>query len=145
MDDHHGENPDLSHEQSSEVDYMPGKCNIGIREARRRQLVGGIGLFLTISTVLGFYHQHSSRIQRLSTFLPALVMSIGYLQARKRFCLGFGLSGLFNFGTLGKTTRVISEEDRKIDRSAAIRLFLEAAALAAAVTAFVFLLPISSK
>ena len=81
----------------------------------------------------------------MSTFLPALVMSIGYLQARKRFCLAFGLSGLFNFGTLGSTNRVISEVDRKIDRDAAIRLLVQAAGLAASITAFVFLLPISSK
>jgi hypothetical protein len=126
-------------------EYVPGVCNIGIREIRRRQLVGGIGLFLTISTILSFYHQHSSRMARFGTFLPALVMSIGYLQARKKFCLGFGFSGLFNFGKLGSTHRVISEEDRKIDRQAAIRLFGEAALLAAAVTAVVFLLPSSLK
>ena len=151
MDDHQGDsdgrgdNADAIHDQNLEIEYTPGVCNIGIREIRRRQLVGGIGLFLTLSTVFGFYHQHTSRIDRLTTFLPALVMSIGYLQARKRFCLAFGLSGLFNFGTLGKTSRVISEQDRKIDREAAIRLLLQAITLAAAVTAFVLLLPISSK
>jgi hypothetical protein len=59
--------------------------------------------------------------------------------------LAFGLSGLFNFGTLGKTRRVISEVDRRIDRSAAIRLLVQAVGLAAAVTAFVFLLPLSHK
>lgn len=126
-------------------DYIAGSCNIGVREIRRRQLVGGIGLFLTISTVFGFYHQHASRMARFGTFLPALVMSIGYLQARKKFCLAFGFSGLFNFGKLGDTHRVVSEEDRKIDRQAAIRLFGEAAFLAAAVTAVVFLLPSSLK
>ena len=145
MNEDHGINPDGSADFSSEVDYIPGSCNIGIREIRRRQLVGGIGLFLTISTILGFYHQHASQIARLTTFLPALVMSIGYLQARKHFCLAFGLSGLFNFGVLGKPTRVISEEDRKIDRAAAIRLLLQAVALAAAVTVFAFLLPSSHK
>ena len=129
----------------SEINYIPGSCNIGIREIRRRQLVGGIGLFLTLSTVFGFYHQHATRMARFGTFLPALVMSIGYLQARKKFCLAFGLSGLFNFGTLGKTRRVISEVDRRIDRSAAIRLLVQAVGLAAAITAFVFLLPLSHK
>jgi len=128
-----------------DFDYIPGTCNIGIREIRRRQLVGGIGTFLTISTIFGFANHHSARISRLSTFLPARVMSIGYLQARKKFCLAFGLSGLFNFGKLGSTQRVISEEDRKIDRQAAIRLLLQAAALAAAVTALVFVLPIGAK
>ena len=127
----------------NEMDYIPGSCNIGIREIRRRQLVGGIGMFLTISTVFGFYHQHSSRMARFGTFLPALVMSIGYLQARKKFCLAFGFSGLFNFGKLGNTRRVISEVDRQIDRSAAVRLLVQAVGLAAAVTAFVFLLPLS--
>jgi hypothetical protein len=129
----------------SEIEYIPGSCNIGIREIRRRQLVGGIGLFLTISTVFGFYHQHATRMARFGTFLPALVMCIGYLQGRKKFCMGFGFSGLFNFGKLGNTRRVISEFDRKIDRSAAIRLFIEAAGLAALVTALVFLLPLSHK
>jgi hypothetical protein len=128
-----------------EFHYLAGSCNIGPREIRRRQLVGGIGLFLTISTVFGYYHQHASRMARFGTFLPALVMSIGYLQARKKFCLAFGLSGLFNFGTLGQTARVISPEDRKIDRQAAIRLLMQAVALAAAVTAVVFLLPSTSK
>ena len=131
--------------EGSDDEYIAGSCNIGIREVRRRQLVGGIGLFLTLSTVFGFYRQHTSHLARLSTFLPALVMSIGYLQARKKFCLAFGLSGLFNFGKLGSTKRVISEEDRKIDRQAAIRLLFQAAALAAAVTALVFLLPIGTK
>ena len=134
----------LNADSSDEFEYIPGVCNIGVREIRRRQLVGGIGLFLTITTVFGFYHKHSSQIARLGTFLPALVMSIGYLQARKKFCLGFGISGLFNFGSLGNAKRVISEADRKIDREAAIKLFFQASLIAAAITAFVFLLP-SSK
>ena len=129
-----------------EVDqYIPGSCNIGVREIRRRQLVGGIGLFLTISTILGFYHQHASHLARFGTFLPAVVMFMGYLQARKKFCLAFGLSGLFNFGKLGGTTRVISDSDRKIDRQAAIKLMVQAVLLAAALTAVVFILPITSK
>lgn len=141
VENFNGEEPMTGHG----FEYVAGSCNIGVREIRRRQLVGGIGLFLTLSTVFGYYHQHSSHLARFGTFLPALVMSIGYLQARKKFCLSFGFSGLFNFGTLGNTQRVISEEDRKIDRQAAIRLFVEASMLAAAVTALVFLLPISHK
>ena len=130
---------------NDEFEYTPGKCNIGLREIRRRKLTGGIGLFLTIITIFSFYHQHSSRIARFGTFLPALIMSIGYLQARKKFCFAFGLSGLFNFGSSGQSHRVISEVDRKIDRRAALRLILEALALAAVVTAIVFLLPASNK
>ena len=129
----------------SDAEYIPGSCNIGIREVRRRQLVGGIGLFLTISTILSLYRQHGTYLARLGVFLPAVVMSMGYLQGRKKFCLAFGLSGLFNFGKLGSPKRVISEVDRKIDREAAIKLMLQAVGLAALVTAFVFLLPIPTK
>lgn len=129
----------------SDAEYIPGSCNIGIREVRRRQLVGGIGLFLTISTILGLYRQHGTYLARLGVFLPAVVMSMGYLQGRKKFCLAFGFSGLFNFGKLGSPKRVISEVDRKIDREAAIKLMLQAVGLAALVTAFVFLLPIPTK
>lgn len=130
---------------NEEIEYIPGTCNIGIREIRRRQLIGSIGLFLTITTVFNFYHQHSSRIARFSTFLPALIMSIGYLQARKKFCLAFGFSGLFNFGNHGQTHHVISESDRATDHRAAVKLILQAVGLAALVTAFVFLLPNSHK
>ena len=91
-----------------EIEYIPGSCNIGPREIRRRQLVGGIGLFLTISTIFGFSNQHSSHLARFGVFLPALIMSIGYLQGRKKFCLAFGLSGLFNLENLG-TPIVLSQ------------------------------------
>ena len=130
---------------NDDAEYVSGKCNIGIREIRRRQLIGGIGLFLTISTIFGFYHQHSSRMARFGTFLPALIMSIGYLQARKKFCLAFGFSGLFNFGNQGETHRVISEADRETDHRAAVKLIFQALALAAFVTALVFLLPATHK
>ena len=140
-------NDHLSNE--SEVDesdlYIAGSCNIGPREIRRRQLVGGIGLFLTLSTIIGLYQHHTSHLARFGVFLPAVVMSMGYLQARKKFCLAFGLSGLFNFGKLGAPHRVISELDRKIDREAAIKLMVQAVLLAAAVTAVVFALPIPTK
>ena len=115
-----------------DTEYIPGICNIGTREIRRRQLVAAVGLFLTLSTVYGFLHQHSSRATRFSTFLPAMVMSIGF-------------TGLFNFGKLGTTRRVISAADRKIDRQAAVRLVLQAAALAAAITAFALSLPLGHK
>jgi hypothetical protein len=70
---------------------------------------------------------------------------MGYLQGRKKFCLAFGLSGLFNFGKLGSPSRVISEFDRKIDREAAIKLMVQAVGLALVVTALVWFLPIPTK
>ncbi len=130
---------------NDEIEYVPGKCNIGTREIRRRQLIGGIGVFLTISTVFGFYHQHSSRMARFGVFLPALIMSIGYLEARKKFCLAFGFSGLFNFRNLGQAQNVVSEADRVTDRQAAVRQILQALGLAVLVTALVFLLPPTNK
>jgi hypothetical protein len=139
-------NENLNSDSMDESDfYVAGSCNIGPQEIRRRQLVGGIGVFLTVTTILGFYQHHTSHLARLGVFLPAVVMSMGYLQARKKFCLAFGLSGLFNFGKLGAPHRVISEIDRKIDREAAIKLMVQAVTLAAAVTAVVFLLPIPTK
>ena len=130
---------------SDELEYVAGSCNIGPREIQRRQLVGSIGLFLTLSTIFGFYHEHASRLARFGTFLPAMIMSIGYLQARKKFCLAFGFSGLFNFGALGSAQSVISDEDRKIDRKAAITLFIQAVGISVIVPALVFLLPASHK
>jgi hypothetical protein len=130
---------------TQDLEYVAGSCNIGKGEIRRRQFVAVAGLFLTVSSIYGFYSQHAPRISRLGTFLPALIFAIGYLQSRKRFCLAFGFSGIFNFGTLGKTKRVISPEDRALDRKTAIKLLLQSITVAAVITGIVFVLPLSPK
>ena len=123
-------------------EYVAGSCNIGKGEVRRRQTVALIGLFLiffSASTILG---TEQSRSVRLSIFLPAMIFAVGFIQARKKFCLAYGLAGTFNFGKLGSITKVQSEADKKADRKTAINIFVQSALLSAAITLVFFALPL---
>ena len=123
-------------------EYIPGTCNIGKGEIRRRQLVAIFGLFLTTFSAATIIATDQSKNSRLSIFLPALIFSIGFVQSRRKFCLAYGLAGTFNFGKLGQISKVQSNEDRKSDRKTAVSILLQSAALAAFITAVFFVLPL---
>jgi len=124
------------------AEYIPGTCNIGKGEVRRRQLVAILGLFLTTFSAATIIATDQSKNSRLSIFLPALIFSIGFVQSRKKFCLAYGLAGTFNFGKLGQISKVQSNEDRKSDRKTAVSILFQSAALAAFITAVFFVLPL---
>ena len=122
--------------------YVPGTCNLGKAEIRRRQLVALIGAVLTLSSFAGLLAADTANSARWSLFAPLMVFSIGFIQSRKKFCLAYGLMGTFNLGKLGDITRVQSPEDRKADRKTAITILLQSALLALALTALFVILPL---
>lgn len=122
--------------------YVPGTCNLGKAEIRRRQVVALIGAVLTLSSFAGLLAADTANSARWSLFAPLMVFSIGFIQSRKKFCLAYGLMGTFNLGKLGDITRVQSPEDRKADRKTAITILLQSALLALALTAFFVILPL---
>lgn len=124
------------------AEYIPGSCNIGNGEIRRRQAVAIFGLFLTTFSAVTILATDQSRNSRLSIFVPALIFAIGFVQSRKKFCLAYGLAGTFNFGKLGQISKVQSTEDRKADRKTAVLILFQSVALAALITAVFFALPL---
>jgi len=126
----------------SQAEYIPGTCNIGGGELTRRRMVAVLGLILTLSSAATLISNEASRQTRLGIFLPALVMSVGWVQSRKRFCLAYGFAGTFNFGTLGKLSKVSDQADRAADRKTATKIFAQSALYALLVTAFVAALPL---
>ena len=122
--------------------YVPGTCNLGKAEVRRRQFVALIGALLTLFSFVGLIAADLPNSARWSLFAPLMIFSVGFIQSRKKFCLAYGLMGTFNLGKLGDMTRVQSEEDRKADRKTAISIFLQSALLAVALTAFLVILPL---
>ena len=126
----------------SQAEYIPGTCNIGGGEITRRRMVAVLGLILTLSSAATLISNEASRQSRLGIFLPALVMSVGWVQSRKRFCLAYGFAGTFNFGTLGKLSKVSDQADRAADRKTATKIFAQSALYALLVTAFVAALPL---
>jgi len=123
-------------------DYIPGSCNIGKAEVKRRQIVSVFGLILMLISIVAITTSEQSRTARLSIFLPALIFSVGFIQSRSKFCLAYGLAGTFNFGKLGDISKVQSLEDKRADRKTASLIMFKSIALAAAITAVFYLLPL---
>ncbi|MFZ4063607.1 MAG: hypothetical protein ACOYK0_01380 [Candidatus Nanopelagicaceae bacterium] len=124
------------------MDYIAGSCNIGKGEVRRRQFVALIGLVLIVVTTAGLISGSAAKSARLSVFIPALIFSVGFIQSRRKFCLAFGFMGTFNFGSLGKLSRVASQQDRKADRKTALSILAQALSLALTITLIIYLLPL---
>ena len=124
-----------------EVQYIPGSCNIGNGEVRRRQLVAIVGLFFSILTLLAFTTVNTSTQMRLGIFFPLMVASVGFVQSRSKFCLAYGFAGTFNVGKMGDIKRVASKEDRAADRKTALVILGKSFLLAAIATAVVLVLP----
>jgi hypothetical protein len=124
-----------------EVQYIPGSCNIGKGEVRRRQIVALVGLFFSISTLLTFNTVDAPTEIRLGIFFPLMVASVGFVQSRSKFCLAYGFAGTFNVGKMGDIKRVASKEDRAADRKTALVILGKSFILAALATAVVLVLP----
>ncbi len=124
-----------------DLEYIPGSCNIGKAEVRKRQLVGLLGLFFSISYLLTFNAVDAPAIYRFGIFFPLLVASIGFVQSRSKFCLAYGFAGTFNLGKMGDIKRVTSKEDRAADRKTALRILGKSFLLATLATGVVLVLP----
>ena len=124
-----------------DIEYIPGTCNIGKGEVRRRQLVALVGLFFSVSTLLAFNTVDTPTEVRLGIFFPLMVASVGFVQSRSKFCLAYGFAGTFNVGKMGDIKRVASKEDRAADRKTALVILGKSFLLAALATAVVLVLP----
>lgn len=123
-------------------DYVPGVCNIGSREIMRRRAVGIAALvFAVISGYTLYMANDLARSARWGIFFPLLVSAIGFIQARNKFCLAYGLAGTFNFGKIGDMQRVFDAESKKNDRRKALGILLQAAIISGVVTAIFVALP----
>jgi len=125
----------------SERSYVPGICNIGPAEIARRRRAGHTGLIATLALLAVLVAIHAPSATRLLLFVPAAGAAIGYLQARFRFCAGFGGRGVFNFDALGRTDAVLDPAARAKDRAMATRLALASAAIGLVVAVGAVLLP----
>ena len=122
--------------------YIPGTCNIGAGEIRRRQSVALFGLFLTVFSMTTLLATDQSNSARLSVFIPAMIFSVGFIQSRSKFCLAYGFMGTFNFGKLGQLSKVADSASRAADRKTALSILFQTTAYAAVATALIYALPL---
>jgi hypothetical protein len=124
---------------TAEAEYVPGVCNIGPAEIRRRRQSGWVGLGVTILLWVAFLIIRVPAPWRLLLFFPAMISATGFFQAVLHFCAGFGMRGVFNFGPeVGKTETVKRTEFRLKDRRKArlIGLYSALVGIAAAIAGF---------
>ena len=121
--------------------YVPGECNIGPAEINRRRRSGWVGLGLTILLWLAFWIFRVPAPWRLTLFFPAALGAEGFLQAAFHFCAGFGMQGVFNFGSeLGKTESVEQADFRRKDQRKALLISLYSALIGIVIAVLGFLL-----
>jgi hypothetical protein len=125
----------------SSTQYIPGSCNIGTGEVRRRQVVAIIGSIISILSFVTLLMADAPRNARFGIFIPLMIASVGWIQSRSKFCLAYGFAGTFNMGKLGDISRVADAANKAADRKTAISILLKSTALAAALTLLVVLLP----
>lgn len=115
------------------TDYVPGACNIGPAEIRRRRMVGWLGVAGVVVLCVGLRVVDASPWWRLTQFVPASLAASGFIQARMRFCANFGYRGLYNFDALGEEQRVAVEGALRADRRKAWSVAWMSAGVGAAV------------
>lgn len=104
--------------------YIPGVCNIGPEEIKKRKQSGWIGLIATIALWAIFIWFDIPSIWRLTLFFPAMMSATGFLQAYMHFCVYFGFANLFNLGNVGETDSVDQAEFRAQDRKKAWQIVI---------------------
>ncbi|HUZ17825.1 MAG TPA: hypothetical protein VMV68_05525 [Spirochaetia bacterium] len=120
----------------SKVEYVPGRCNIGPDEIRLRNRTGWMGLGVTAVLWVVLALVRVAPPWMLFLFLPSAMAAAGFLQGAFRFCAGFGMRGVFNFGSVGTTETVEQAEFRRKDQARG-RLIMVLSFLAGAVVAAV--------
>lgn len=112
----------IEYVQSDVGEYQPGVCNIGPAEIERRRRVGYLGLFATVGLGVLLLALRAPSWSRLLVAAPMAAGLSGFIQARCKFCAGYGMAGLQNMGELGAEQRVEDEAARRADRARALRI-----------------------
>jgi len=76
--------------------YIPGVCNINHMEIARRRRIGYIGTVVFVVLVGLLVWLHADWPWKLLSFVPSYMAASGYLQAKHKFCSGYGSSGRQN-------------------------------------------------
>ncbi|MFX0051772.1 MAG: hypothetical protein ACFFAJ_11870 [Candidatus Hodarchaeota archaeon] len=112
------------------TEYVAGICNIGSAEITQRKRIGFIGLAITGFGIIVYIPSiiilNINPLIGILFIFPGTITSIGFIQAREKFCAAYGFSSVANVSVqLGKTVRIEDKIDRKKDRNKAIIILIQ--------------------
>jgi hypothetical protein len=127
----------------SDGEYVPGVCNIGAWEIRRRRRFAYLGFGAAIALFVILVAIGAPGWTRLLVFLPLAGGMVSSLQAHRRFCAGFAVARISNFtdGDSGRQ-RVQNEAAHRADIAAVRRMVRDAMLVTLPIAIIAALLPI---
>ncbi len=115
--------------------YVPGTCNIGPAEIRRRFRIGWGCLFATVVAWLALARLPLGPAWYALLFVPATVSALGFVQAMSHFCVAFGMGGLFNVSDASLARETVDQAAfRAKDKAKAVRIVVGSVLIGAAVS-----------
>jgi hypothetical protein len=122
--------------------YVPGVCNIGPWEIRRRWTAGILGLAAAAVLLALLIAIHAPVAARLLVLLPAWGGAFSILQARRRFCGAYAMRRISNFGATYDTIAQVQDDTaHHADMTALLRMTRDSFAIGLALTVVALLLP----
>jgi len=119
--------------------YVPGVCNIGPGEIKKRERVGWYALGATALLGVVLVASDAPEWTKAVLFFPATISALGFLQVWFQFCVAYGTKGLFNVSEAdAKTESVSKKEFRKKDQQRSIIILVAAVLIGIAITASAF-------
>ena len=125
----------------SDNNYIPGACNIGREEIKRRKMATIFSAILTIAVMVLILTLDANKIWRLLLFIPATSLGVSFQQWYFKFCVAFGIKGVFNFGDIGKTFSIEQKENYRKDRIKAWQMIISGVVFGVVVAQIFYYLP----
>ena len=123
--------------------YVPGACNIGPFEIRRRRAFAVVGLVIAALLFAALVAADAPAWTRLVLLVPLMGGLFSWLQARRRFCAAFAMQGVANFGGAADLQKGVQDADaRRADMAAVRRMTRDAFLLALPITILAVVLPL---
>jgi hypothetical protein len=123
--------------------YVPGACNIGEYEIRRRRRSAIAGFAIAAAVLVGLLAADLPAWTRLVVLIPAWGAAVTWLQARRRFCVGFAAAGISNFGDDDSGRQAITDPaQRAADRRKSLELIRDGFVIGLVITLVAVLLPV---
>jgi hypothetical protein len=121
--------------------YAPGACNISAQEGTLRLASGYVGIGLTVAAALAFFALGVPPLWRLTLFLPAVMAASGFLQASLKFCVNYGMRGVYNVANEVGETSQVDQASKGADRRRALTILGWSSLIGAVVAVGAALLP----